>query len=207
MPEVIKNLLILNGLMFLATVAAPTLGIDLYEHLSLFNYKSDFFRPYQFITHMFMHGGTWHLFLNMFMLWMFGSTLENLWGPKRFLVFYLICGLGAAGFYMLVNTFEINHLLEIGARGAALSQINTPMVGASGAGFGVLLAYGMTFPNHYLLLLFPPIPIKAKYLVLIIGAMQLYEAMRNDPTDNVAYLAHLGGMLFGFLLIKYWQRR
>lgn len=232
LPEVVKNLLIINGLFFLATMALESsFHFDLVRLLGLFPVDSQQFRPFQFVTHMFMHGGFTHIFFNMFALWMFGSAIENYWGGKRFLVYYLVTGFGAALMQVGVNEWQIRSLattmhpadvsivldeglklLESGRNytdplmGQLNLLLNTPMVGASGAVFGVLLAFGMMFPNSliYIYFLFP---IKAKYLVMIYGAMELYSAIQNDPTNNIAHFAHVGGMLFGYLLIRYWKSK
>lgn len=231
LPLVVKNLLIINGLFFLATFVLGSQGINLTALLGLYYFASPEFAPYQLVTHMFMHGNLMHIFFNMFALWMFGKVLETVWGPKRFLIYYIVTGLGAAVLHIAVNHFQIVSLeasmaadqiqivLEEGHLALANGQnfmdpalgklnllYNTPTVGASGAVFGVLLAFGMLFPNTQLMLLFPPIPIKAKYFVLMYGAIELYLGIQNSPTDNVAHFAHLGGMLFGYLLIKFWQK-
>ena len=228
MPLVVKNLIIINALFFLARYTlGSTLSIDLNAILGLYYYKSPEFNPYQLISYMFMHGGFSHLFFNMFALWMFGTQIENLWGPKRFLNYYLITGFGAAFLHYLIIHFQISDLeshftslqiSEIVNNGAFNSSSplfnkaralyglhHTPVVGASGAVFGLLLAYGMTYPNQiiYLNLLFP---IKAKYFVIIYGLLEFFMGVQNSASDNVAHFAHLGGMLFGFLLIKYWKK-
>mgnify|MGYP006285666479 CR=1 FL=1 len=232
LPEVIKNLLIINGLFFMATfVFGDVLGFDLIRSLGLYLPVSDNFSPYQLVTHMFMHGGLGHIFFNMFALWMFGYTLENIWGSKRFLIYYMVTGLGAAVLHMGVNYWEYLQVVGqltpeqldlIQAEGqqvllsgrnysdSAMARmnllLNTPTVGASGAVFGILLAFGMMFPNQYIYIYFA-LPIKAKYFVAIYGALELFNGIANDPDSNVAHFAHLGGMLFGFLLIKYWRSR
>jgi len=208
MPEVVKNLLILNILMFLATMVAENAGVDLTRKLGLFYVGSDYFRPYQFITHMFMHGSILHIFSNMFALWMFGTRLETFWGPKRFLFFYFFCGLGAALIHSTVTYFEIQHLAQTAVDPGYLVAVkNIPTVGASGAVFGVLLAFGMIFPNTQLMLLFPPIPIKAKFFVFFYALFELYAGVSSlQGGSNIAHFAHIGGMLFGYILIKYWSR-
>lgn len=263
LPLVVKNLLIINGLLYLATwIFHEQFHLDLADYLGLHYFSSELFRPYQLVTYMFMHGGLDHVFFNMFALWMFGNVLENFWGSKRFLIFYMATGIGAALIFLGYQSFEyyrvhaavadlmvtpsaegylaimknyfggymsvpevemqvqafandwaihpgsaqylntaitdINQLLTL--------QIDTPMVGASGAIFGVLLAFGMLFPNTLLYIYFL-VPIKAKYFVIIYGALELYLGIANNPGDNVAHFAHLGGMLFGFILIKYWQKK
>jgi membrane associated rhomboid family serine protease len=221
----------INVLMLLAYYAVKSVwGVDLNGILGLYFPKSESFKPVQILTHMFMHGGIWHLFFNMYALYIFGQVLENVWGPKRFLIYYMVCGLGAALVHESVIAFEYNKLMNaispeqlqmvldegaayLGAGKVFTDQamqnlqllLNTPTVGASGAIFGVLLAFGVLFPNTQLMLLFPPIPIKAKYFVLGYGAIELYLAF-TQPGSNIAHAAHLGGMLFGFILIKYWQK-
>ncbi len=230
-PPVVKNLILINVILFLATVVMEgTFGFDLSQYLALFHIKSEYFRPYQFVTHMFMHGGTMHIFFNMFALWMFGRVLESVWGPKRFFIYYMITGLGAALVHMTVLYIQYKSLeaqmsqeqmemvLSEGYRifgqnqnfvdpqmGQMNMMLNTRTVGASGAVFGVLLAFGMLFPNTQLMLLFPPIPIRAKYFVLIYGGIELFLAF-SQPGSHIAHFAHLGGMLFGFLLIQFWKK-
>jgi membrane associated rhomboid family serine protease len=229
-PEVVKNLLIINVLMLLGTFVAYQMKFDLANILGLHHWSSDLFKPYQLVTYMFMHGGLAHLFFNMFALWMFGKILEQVWGSKRFLIYYMVTGIGAALIQMIVTEIRIQSIIgdldpqlyEMVMREglSVLDQgknfvdptarelnnlINTSTVGASGAVFGILLAFGMLFPNAQLMLLIPPIPIKAKYLVAIYGALELYLGLSNNPADNVAHFAHLGGMLFGFIMIKMWK--
>ena len=230
LPEIVKNLLIINGLFFLATISLESYGINFTKWFALHQFQSQDFMPHQLITHLFMHGNFTHLLFNMFALWMFGKTLENVWGGKRFLTYYMITGIGAAFVHLGVNQYEIlslqsqispnelSNLLENGGGLLANFQnysyplmgklnllINTPTVGASGAVFGILLAFGMLFPNTLLYIYFA-IPVKAKYFVIIYGIMELYAGISNNPADNVAHFAHLGGMLFGFILLKYWQK-
>lgn len=230
-PDVVKNLLILNVLAFLALMILGNQGLDLNRIAGLYYWKSPQFEPYQLITHMFMHGGLAHIFFNMFALWMFGSPLEQIWGPKRFLTFYLLTGLGAAALHMGVMHFQYTSLvtdmepkmvqlvladgfnvLKEGQNytdpemGKLNLLLNIPTVGASGAVYGILLGFGMLFPNTQLMLLFPPIPLKAKYFVIGYAVIELYMGISNNPGDNIAHFAHLGGMLFGFMLIKFWQK-
>jgi len=222
LPVVVKNLLIINGLLFLATVSLSNLGIDLVKIFGLHQFQSNDFRPHQLITHIFMHGSFTHLFFNMFALWMFGKILENIWGEKRFLIYYMITGIGAAFIHLLISQYQIisisnqiPELVSIAIEGKnnpsiplskKLTQlIITPTVGASGAVFGLLLAFGMLFPNALLYLYFA-IPIKAKYFVIGYGILELYAGISNNPADNVAHFAHLGGMIFGYILIKYWKK-
>ena len=228
-PPVVKNLIIINVIMLLATwVTSNVLRIDLTDKLGIYYIGSELFRPYQIITHMFMHGGLTHLFFNMFALWMFGRILEQVWGSQRFFLYYFATGLGAIVLHSTVSYFEISALKShltaeqinlVVKQGFSMFEIYTdqqarlcsalyaPTIGASGAVFGVLLAFGMLFPNTQLMLLFPPIPIKAKYFVIGYGVIELFMGVSNFQSDNVAHFAHLGGMLFGFILIKYWQRR
>ncbi len=231
LPPVVKNIIMLNVLMMLAYYAARSVfGVDLDAILGLYFPKSELFRPLQIVTHMFMHGGFWHIFFNMYALFIFGPILEQVWGPKRFFIFYMVCGLGAAFTYETVIYFQYNHLVQILSpenlqtvlsegtayfhQGKVFTEpdmqrlqllLNTPMVGASGAIFGVLLAFGVLFPNTQLMLLFPPIPIKAKYLVFGYGALELYLAV-TAPGSNIAHAAHIGGMIFGYFLIRYWRK-
>ena len=230
LPEIIKNLLIINGLLFFATISLKNYGIDLTRLLALNQFQSSDFMPHQLITHFFMHATFSHLFFNMFALWMFGKVLENVWGAKRFLIYYMITALGAAALHLGVSQYEIlslqsqvnptdlDILLENGKSilegnqnysnqmmGKLNLLINTPTVGASGAVFGILLAFGMLFPNTLLYIYFA-IPVRAKYFVMVYGALELYLGISNNPADNVAHFAHLGGMLFGFLLLKFWEK-
>jgi membrane associated rhomboid family serine protease len=228
-PPVVKNLIIINVLMFLGTLALQQVySTDLNHVLGLYYFGSPLFNPYQVVTHMFMHGSLGHIFFNMFALWMFGKVLEQVWGSKRFFIYYMITGLGAAFLHSLVLSVEIHPLMNyvsqtynidsftpevidrlfnLGdpkAKALAVGLL-TPTIGASGAVFGVLLAFGMLFPNTQLMLLFPPIPIKAKYFVIGYGVIELYLGLMQ-PGSNVAHFAHLGGMLFGFVMIKLWKK-
>jgi membrane associated rhomboid family serine protease len=230
MPPVVKNLIIINVVMLILTELLKISGINLNGILGLYFPKSEFFRSWQVATHMFMHGGFVHLLFNMFALWMFGRVLEQVWGPKRFLIYYLVTGLGAAFFFELVQYIQYNKVMGLlspeqlqlvyDSGSDAISQgrnfadsqmgrlnsiLNVPVVGASGAVFGVLLAFGMLFPNTQLMLIFPPIPIKAKYVVIGYAAIELYLAI-TSPGSSIAHTAHLGGMIFGYLLIRYWRK-
>lgn len=257
-PPVVKNLIIINVIMLVAAWGLErSLGIDLNRYLGLFYFESEYFKPYQIVTHMFMHGGLTHLFFNMFALWMFGRILEQVWGAKRFLIYYFVTGLGAAALHTFVNYIQISNIQSAATAmlntpspeafasfvtkyfpeyysliydkvlGAWFSnpdssqlimdaenytrqlievQMNIPTVGASGAVYGVLLAFGMLFPNTIIMLLIPPIPIKAKWLVIIYGGLELWLGL-TQPGSNVAHFAHLGGMIFGFFLIRYWNKR
>lgn len=192
---VVKNLIIINVIMFVAT---NLLGDEFFVNMAGFFVTSPFFKPWQVITHMFMHGSLGHIFFNMYALVLFGPRLENRFGSKKFLQYYMITGLGAFAMYTLVvylRNMEHLQLIE-----------NIPVVGASGAVFGILLAYGMTYPNERIMLMFPPIPMKVKHFVLGYGALELYMGIANNAGDNTAHFAHLGGMLFGYLLIKLWNK-
>ncbi len=217
LPIVIKNLLIINGLVFLAQYTfGRTGGVNMENLFALHDVRSVYFRPHQLITHMFLHGGIDHIFFNMFALWMFGSTLENVWGPKRFLIFYIACGLGAAFLHLGVLYYEyipvvqtFNHLpldVQIEFKYSNEYILNTPTLGASGAVFGCLAAFGYLFPNSliYLYFLFP---IKAKWFVLFYAGAELVMAFRNSAGDNVAHWAHLGGALVGIILVWFWNKR
>jgi membrane associated rhomboid family serine protease len=268
LPTVVKNLLIINGLFFLATIVLEmNFYIDLTKILGLHYVGASDFKPYQFVTYMFMHGGLWHILFNMFALWMFGNTLENVWGPSRFLTYYIVTGIGAGIVYIIwihfqmsptlndinqfletkdvaalsnftsTHTFRLNdtsgeiwrsfqefqnhiRMLNINPDNAQAKQgaLNfladykefymnqSVVVGASGGVFGILLAFGMMFPNAIIYLYFA-IPIKAKYFVIIFGAFELFEGVMNRPGSNIAHFAHLGGMLFGYALIMYWKRK
>jgi len=257
LPPVVKNLLIINGIFILATITFETVyKIQLADYLGLHYFESKLFQPWQYITYMFMHAGFDHLLFNMFALWMFGYVLENYWGGKKFLFYYLVTGVGAAIVQTAVLWYDINtikHAANVfqsspspdnfiifmnehfqGFYNPAKLQefitnwsnnalnpeyiqqangyieefinikMNIPTVGASGAVFGILLAFGMMFPNSliYIYFLFP---IKAKWFVIIYGALELFFGVTNSHS-NVAHFAHLGGMLFGFFLIKYWKK-
>lgn len=260
-PPVTKNLIIINAIMLFATYLLEPKGLSLTRYLGLHYPQSEYFHFYQFITHMFMHGGITHLFFNMFALWMFGRVLESVWGPKRFLIFYFVTGLGAAALHTFVNYLEISPIAHAvtafsntpsadlfssfvnknqsaikdmgfnlpgiidfatawldnptstsyeGESVAFMQQflstkMNIPTVGASGAVYGVLLGFGMLFPNTQLMLLFPPIPIKAKWMVIAYGALELILGLSMSGS-NIAHFAHLGGMIFGFFMIKYWNK-
>lgn len=207
-PPVVKNLIILNVMMFLITLLT---GNFMYEKFSLFYFQSPLFKPYQIITHMFMHGGFFHILFNMYTLFIFGSVLENVWGGKKFLLYYLVTGVGAAIIHSLVMYIEASSLTQAMEAGNFLAQekmfalMRTPTVGASGAIYGLLLAYGMLFPNNIMQLLFPPVALKAKYFVLIFGALELFLGLSNTGSD-IAHFAHLGGMIFGYFLIIYWKK-
>lgn len=250
--------MIINGLVWLTQITLLKMyGYDMSSLFALHYWGSDLFKPYQFITHLFMHdpGNFFHLFFNMFTLWMFGATLENIWGPKRFLIFYIVCGLGAALCHMGVLTYEnlsltrdanaffqdpnfsnfalLDKRYDLSSPGfsveglkAALAQPNNQSaielakiyvhdfvnqyrngatLGASGAVYGILFAFGYLFPNTYLYLYFM-VPVKAKYVVGFLIIMELWSGIQNSAGDNVAHFAHLGGALFGYLLLKAWSK-
>ena len=263
LPVVVKNILIINVIMFLATQVLVSRGIDLNDMLGLHYFLSEKFRLWQFITYMFMHGNFPHLFFNMFAVFMFGGAMENMWGPKKFLTFYIITGLGAAVAHYAIVYFQLNaslaHINEYIAspsvdklqglitsntftgfssreineslqsfiqtfndtysknpsealqmsidfmKESKMAVYNAPVVvGASGAIFGLLLAYGMTFPNNYLYV-YLVLPIKAKYFVIIYGLIELFSGIANYSGDNVAHFAHLGGLVTGYIVIQYWK--
>lgn len=256
LPPVVKNLLIINGLFYLGMITLKQVyQVDLSDYLGLHYFGSDLFRPYQFLTYMFMHSFQFdHILFNMFALWMFGSAVENTWGGKRFLIYYLITGVGASIMHYGIMYFEmkptldaINMMMEnlnveevksfvvndhfitseskeavlrglssvnpsegMQAAASFLSEyktlfLNAPnVVGASGAVFGLLLAFGMLFPNSMIYIYFF-IPMKAKYFVLLYGALELFFGVTGSQS-NVAHFAHLGGMIFGFILIMYWRK-
>ena len=234
LPTIIKNLLIINVLVFLAqNVFGNKLGFSFEDVFALHTWQSDLFKPWQFITHLFMHGDIGHIFSNMLALWMFGSILENLWGPKRFLIFYLVCGLGAALCHMSVLFFENQKMIHdynllLSSGGSAMDQamyfvqkygngniaspqqilslrLDEATLGASGAVFGCLVAFGYLFPNTFIYLYFF-VPIKAKWFVIMYAAFELLNAVQNSAGDNVAHVAHLGGALVGFVLVYYWSK-
>lgn len=252
LPPVVKNLLIINGIFLLAKyVLYNQYHIDLADKLGLHFPLSSSFQPYQIVTYLFMHADFWHLFFNMFALWMFGNTLENLWGSKRFLIYYMVTGIGAAVCHYTVVYFQMHETLSyindfianpsLPAFDEFTSSRNLPfsskelltqynpqealqiavdsireyktalldapvIVGASGAVFGILLAFGVLFPNTRLYI-YMAIPVKAKWFVLGYGLIELFSGIRGSAGDNVANFAHLGGMLFGFILLKYWQKQ
>jgi membrane associated rhomboid family serine protease len=215
LPTIIKNLIIINVLVFLAQSVFAKAGVPLENMFALHTWQSPLFQPWQLVTHLFMHGGWDHLFFNMFALWMFGSVLENAWGPRRFLIFYLISGLGAALCHMAVLYFEMQHVLNQffalspGGQNANMeavaSIINEPTLGASGAVFGCLAAFGYLFPNTYVYLYFF-LPIKVKWFVLLYAGFELYASIQNSAGDNVAHVAHLGGAVAGFLMVYFWNK-
>ncbi len=197
LPTITKNLLIINVLALLANnvssafLVSNGVAVDLNHYLGLYFFASPFFQVYQLVTYMFMHGGWLHLIFNMFALWMFGGIIERVWGPKKFLFYYLACGVGAG------LTQELVQLI-------GWASVYSPTVGASGAVFGILLAFGMLFPDERLFIIPIPFPIKAKWLVIGYGALEVVQVF--GASDGVAHFAHLGGMIFGFFLIRYWTK-
>lgn len=221
-PTVTKSILIISVLAFLATSLLSS-KVDLVRILGLHYFLASDFKPYQFVTYIFMHGSIMHIFFNMFAVFMFGAVLENLWGPRRFLIFYIFTGLGAALTQLAVYYFHISPILQEWQAAYNATHdymVQTQMledkkqflnqfvvVGASGSLFGLLIAFGILFPNAELMMLFLPIPIKAKYFVAIYGAIELFSGLANNANDNVAHFAHLGGMLFGFILLMIWRQK
>lgn len=217
MTIVTKNLLIINVLAFVATLVMTGVGIDLQSLGGLHFFLAKDFHLYQLVTYMFLHAGFTHILFNMFALWMFGSVIERVWGPKKFLFYYISCGIGAGlmqelaqfvSFYLTVKGQEPSiGLMEVLEAGQMLSmQLNSwTTIGASGAVYAILLAFGMIFPNERIFIFPLPIPIKAKWFVMFYVAIELFSAL-GSPGDGVAHMAHLGGMLFGFFMIRYWNR-
>lgn len=231
MPPVVKNLLLINVVLMVANFVFSSQQLNLNSILGAYYWGSENFEPYQIITHMFMHDnrGLMHILFNMFALVMFGSQIERVWGPKRFLLYYLICGLGSYILHNVVTMVEIQPYLEMLSNDqlaiytktgevytnwpeATLKILygteNTPLVGASGAIFGLLAAFAWLFPNTELMLLFPPIPIKAKWFVLMYGGLEIYLGYRafGSQGDSIAHFAHIGGALIGLIMLLIWQK-
>ena len=218
-PVVTKNLIIINVLVWVASLVLPRVGVDLTSWLGLHFPGAKDFYAFQFVTYMFMHDthSFAHVFFNMFAVYMFGRVLEQVWGPKRFLIFYMVTGIGAGLVQELTWMYDLRsviaapqELINIGG-GQILEKPDFynlfVTVGASGAVFGILLAFGMLFPNVPLYIMFVPIPIKAKYFVIFYGLAELTLGVANFSGDSVAHFAHLGGMLFGFFMIQYWRKK
>jgi len=222
LPVVTKNIIIINVILFLAKLALATRGINLDDYLGLHHHLSPNFKPHQFITYIFMHGNFQHILFNMLGVYIFGQVLEQVWGPKRYITFYILTGLGAAIAQYIIMHIEVQH--EIARINLLIDEyygdtkIVTRLiedkyrmlrykviVGASGSLMGLLGAFGMLFPNRYLYLYFL-FPIKAKWLVIVYGAFEIYSAIQNDPQDPVAHVAHLGGLIVGILLVLLWKR-
>jgi membrane associated rhomboid family serine protease len=260
LPPVVKNIIIINVIVFAITWLPLGLNNFMYRHFALFSIKSPLFEPQQIFTHMFMHAGIGHIFFNMFGVFMFGRVLEQVWGSRRMLIFYTITGLGAALIHLTVNYFQMNQMIHLveqfnesptytlfnqivtkyGSRTTNYDQImsfmqqwfykpddlsfltqarsylpdilypanlNIPIVGASGAVFGLLIAFAMMFPDVELMIIFLPIPIKAKYMMPFYALIELFFGVAGFKWDNIAHFAHLGGALFGFILVKLWKRK
>ncbi len=220
-PDVVKNLVIINVLVWLAAMFIPAQvlgGFNLNHWIAIYYWDTANFAPYQIVTHMFAHATSgsyvlFHILFNMYALWMFGSILERTWGAKRFLFYYLACGIGAGLLTMGIDTAIVQYVAN--TIDPTVQQINTlgpvnnvyfkSMVGASGAVYGLLLAFGMTFPNMVLRLIFPPVALKAKYLVMILIAFELYMSISGSAT-GIGHVAHLSGMLIGFIILKTWHK-
>lgn len=237
-PHITKNILLINIVLFVATIAFQG-QYNLTQELGAHTFNSPLFKPYQMVSHFFMHGNLAHLFFNMFALLMFGSQLERVWGPKRYFIFYIATAIGAFLLYSGIGTYEMyqvkmkiieaipdsdetflllnQQIISDAKSGQYVRYIEpllndyyragrVPMVGASGAIFGLLAAFGMLFPNTQLMLLFPPIPIKAKFLVIGLMVIEVYLSLNQSEGDNVAHLAHIGGGIVGFIIVKFWQK-
>ncbi len=236
LPPVTKNLLIINIIIFLFLALAPRFGSQLEQYGALYYFTSDQFRPWQLISYMFIHANIWHLFFNMFSLFMFGEIVERTLGSQKFLLYYISCGLGAAFIQEGVFALMINHyaslfdcgdqlchilqrstatygqLYDIGvnpiepAVNAILGLYHTPTVGASGAIYGILLAFGFLYPQMRIYLMFPPVPLKARTAVILFAGIELLLGIYNSQADTVAHFAHLGGMLIGILILLWWKK-
>lgn len=217
LPEATKNLLAINILMAFATFVLERQDIDLVSILGLHFFKAPDFAPYQFVTYMFMHGGFSHLFFNMFALYMFGSVLERVWGIKRFLIFYLVSGVGAGLLQELVQYVDFVQTGLVDFQSVRLPSGNVMLmgdflnrywttVGASGAIYAILLGFGMSFPNERMFIFPLPFPIKAKFFVIGYAVIELLLGLANTQ-DGIAHFAHLGGMLFGLVMILYWRKK
>ena len=213
-PSITKNLLIINVLAFFATWVFEKQGLDLTATFGLHFFMAKDFSFYQLVTYLFMHGSFMHLFFNMFAVWMFGTVMERVWGPKRFLIYYLVCGIGAGIIqegvqyinYANENLAAYDFVMTSSGRITTEAYLNLwTTVGASGAVYAILLAFGMTFPNERMFIIPFPFPIKAKWLIGGYIVIEVWSAL-NTPGDGIAHMAHLGGMLFEFLLIRYWRK-
>ncbi|MGZ3899299.1 MAG: rhomboid family intramembrane serine protease [Bacteroidia bacterium] len=224
LPVVTKNIIIINVIMFVLTFVLEKQNISLFDYFGLHHHLAPAFKPHQFITYIFMHGGFTHLLFNMIGVYMFGQVLEQLWGPKRYLIFYIVTGLGAALAQYLIMNYKVMHNMDL--FNSAISQAIDPaeradyihqkyayiasldadvIVGASGSLFGLLGAFGMLFPNQMLYIYFL-FPVKAKWLVIAYGAFELFSGISNDPNDNIAHFAHLGGLFVGLILVLLWRK-
>lgn len=208
-PEATRSIIIINVLVMIMTSLN---GDFMYRSFALFYPTSPFFRIWQPVTHMFMHGGFFHLFFNMYTLYFFGRVLEERWGAKKFLVFYFVTGLGAALIHTGVEWLQMQNWMDQVAEGSIIAQSKihmlkmTPTVGASGAIYGVLMGFAMLYPDAILSLVFPPVSMKAKWFVLIFGGIELLTGITGTG-GGIAHFAHLGGLIFGYLLIMYWKKR
>ena len=208
-PTAVRNIIIINVLVMIMTSLNENF---MYEKFALFYPTSPFFHWWQPVTHMFMHGGFWHIFFNMYTLYIFGTVLERIWGAKKFLLFYFVTGLGAAAVHTGVEWIQASSWMSEAAAGSmsAVQQIHalkmTPTVGASGAIYGILMGYAMLYPDSIMTLVFPPISMKAKWFVLIFAAIELLTGVTGTG-GGIAHFAHLGGLIFGFLLIMYWKKK
>lgn len=208
-PRVTRSLIIVNIIFFIATLVNENYMVATF---AMFYPASEYFRPWQIVTHMFMHGGVWHIFFNMYSLLIFGAVLERLLGEKKFLAFYFISGLGALALHTGVQYLQAQVLLNGIAEGSAAAMRSymmlkaTPVLGASGAVYGVLIGYAMLFPQSRLTLIFPPITLTAKWWVLIFAGIELFTGV-TGTAEGVAHFAHLGGMLIGFVLIWFWRKK
>ena len=205
-PPVTRNLLIVNVIMFIATLVNENFMVGTF---AMFYPSSPFFRWWQPLTHMFMHGGFWHIFFNMYTLLMFGMVVERALGTKKFLIFYFVTGLGAVALHTGVEWLEVKRMIASGDPASQIAYSNllrTPMLGASGAIYGVLMAFAMLYPEARMTLLFPPVTLNAKWMVAIFVVLELATGIAGTRL-GIAHFAHLGGMLFGFLLILYWRKK
>lgn len=222
LPIVTKNIIIINVIMFVATMALQGRDIDLTRFFGLHYHLASDFKPHQFITYIFMHGSVTHIFFNMLGVYIFGQVLEQVWGPKRYLIFYVVTGLGAALAQYVIMHFEISDVLRVVNEEIASTRLGPSekselieqkfdylnrhvIVGASGSLFGLLGAFGMLFPNQKLYLYFF-IPVKAKWLVIAYGAFELFSGLQNNVADNVAHFAHIGGLIVGVILVLIWRK-
>ena len=208
-PKVTRNLIIINVIVFIATLVNKEF---MYATFAMFYPTSPYFHVWQIITHMFMHGGFWHILFNMYTLWMFGSVLERMIGERKFLIFYFICGLGAAALHTGVEYLQVQGFMKAMAEGSTTAAQSyaalkaSPVLGASGAIYGVIIGYAMLFPESKLTLLFPPVTLSAKWMVIIFAGIELLFGITGSVV-SIAHFAHLGGMLFGWLLIMYWRKK
>lgn len=218
LTPVVKNLLIINLICFLPYIVLKDNNYQwLTYKLGLFYFNSPYFKPWQIITYMFMHGGWEHIIFNMFALFSFGPILEYAVGPKRFFNLYFICGIGAGLLQILVQAIEVHGLIGSFTHAGGVMPTSAadmdklyaiysyPVVGASGAVFGLLVAFGMLYPNLELMIMFVPVPVKAKYIIPVYIVLEIFLGFSQFAGDNVAHFAHLGGALLGFIVVKYWR--